>query len=124
MKKKLRHLIVVVVLGIVFSPFMGAVNSTISDQPKIKPAQEVPLLLSIANKFTEVERPPVQFFHDRHVHALKQEGCQACHAPDEKGNISYAFLKSKNEKNKKSLMNSYHKACIGCHKKIAQTEDR
>jgi len=121
MNKKLRHLIVVMVLGTGFSLFIGAVNSTMSDEPKMKPAQEVPLLLSIANRFMGAERPPVQFFHDRHVNALKQEGCPACHAPDEKGNMSYSFPKIKNEKNKKTLMNSYHKACIGCHKEIAQT---
>lgn len=108
-------------LGTVSSLFMSAVNSTLSDETKIKPAQELPLLLSIANQFTGAERPPVQFFHDMHAHALKQEGCKACHAPDEKENISYSFPKSKNEKNKKTLMNSFHKACIGCHKEIAQT---
>ena len=100
---------------------MGDGNTTLSDQTKIKPTQEVPLLLSIANKFTGAERFPVTFFHDRHVIALSQEGCQTCHDPDKKGNNSYAFPRIKNEKNKKSLMNSYHKACIGCHKKIAQT---
>ncbi|MBP1709668.1 MAG: cytochrome c class [Deltaproteobacteria bacterium] len=103
-----------------FSLFMGDGNTTLSDQTKIKPTQEVPLLLSIANKFTGAERFPVKFFHDRHVIALPQEGCQTCHDPDKKGNNSYAFPRIKNEKNKKSLMNSYHKACIGCHKEIAQ----
>jgi hypothetical protein len=88
MNNRLRHRIVVMVLGTVFSLFMGAVNSTRSDEPKMKSTQEVPLLLSIANKFTGAERPPVQFFHDSHVNALKQEGCQACHAPDAKGNMS------------------------------------
>ena len=70
MNKKLRHLIVAIVLGTVFSLLMGGLNSTRSDETKMKPAQEVPLLLSIANKFTGAERPPVQFFHDRHAHAL------------------------------------------------------
>jgi len=83
MKKKLRRLIVVAWLGTVFFLFMGAVNSTMSDETKMQPAHEVPLLLSLANQFTGAERPPVQFFHDIHAHTLKQEGCQACHAPDE-----------------------------------------
>jgi len=121
MNKKVWNLIVVIVLGTVFSFFIVGMNSTRSEETKKETAKEAPLLLSIADKFTGAERPPVQFFHDRHAHALKQEGCQACHAPDEKGNISYSFPKRKNEKNKKTLMNSYHKACIGCHKEIAQS---
>jgi hypothetical protein len=120
MNKNLWHLIVVLMFGTVFSLLIGGMNSTRSEETKMKPAQEVPLLLSIANKFKEVERPPVQFFHDMHANALKQEGCQACHSTDKNGNASYTFPQSKNDKNKKTLMNSYHKACIGCHKKIAQ----
>jgi len=121
MNRKRWHLIVVLVVGTVFSLSFGGMNTTRSEETKKGNAKEMPILLSIANKFKEIERPPVQFLHDRHANALVQEGCQACHITDKSGNISYTFPKDRNEKNKNTLMNSYHKACIGCHKKTVQT---
>ncbi|HAX98534.1 MAG TPA: hypothetical protein DCY12_06530 [Candidatus Atribacteria bacterium] len=121
MNKKLWHLIVVLVFGTVFSLFFSGMNTTRSEETKKENAKEMPLLLSIASKFKATERPPVQFFHDRHANALVQEGCPACHSTDKNGNMSYTFPKNKNDKSKNTLMNSYHKACIGCHKEISQT---
>ncbi|WAC07247.1 MAG: hypothetical protein OS130_13600 [Thermodesulfobacteriota bacterium] len=103
MNKKLRHLIVALVLGTVFSFFIVGMKSTRSEETKKETAKEVPLLLSIADKFTRAKRPPVQFFHDTHAHALKQEGCQACHPSDEKGITSYSFPKKKMKKTKGRL---------------------
>lgn len=78
---------------------------------------EKPILLSLANKFKETERPPVKFFHDKHTNSLT---CEACHPTDDRGNLNYIFPKIKDEKNKKSLMNAYHESCIGCHQKFIQ----
>ncbi|RLA92100.1 MAG: hypothetical protein DRG25_06830, partial [Deltaproteobacteria bacterium] len=77
------------------------------------------IFLSISDFFEPLERPPVQFNHDKHVEALKQKGCSACHPKDQQGNVVYIYPRVRNEKTKKSLMNSYHHDCIGCHSKLA-----
>ena len=120
MNKKLWNLIWALMLGISFSLFIGSVNKIWPEEGKKENGKERPIVLSLSTKFKNVERPPVKFFHEKHTTALTQDGCQVCHPIDEKGNLSYAFPKRKIEKNKKTLMNSYHKECIDCHKKVAQ----
>ncbi|MBW1678582.1 MAG: hypothetical protein JRJ08_00310 [Deltaproteobacteria bacterium] len=61
----------------------------------------------------------MKFNHKTHVGALKEKGCNVCHPADKEGNLAYTYPKIRNEKNKESLMNSYHDDCIGCHNKIA-----
>ena len=39
-----------------------------------------------------LERPPVVFDHRQHAEALKEKGCQACHATDEEDNRIYEFF--------------------------------
>jgi len=81
---------------------------------KTKPSG-LPIFLSVSNQFQEMERPPVEFYHDKHTAAFKTEGCGLCHPQDEKGRFIFKYPRLRDDSTKQSLMNSYHDNCIGCH---------
>ena len=81
---------------------------------KTKPSG-LPIFLSVSNQFQEMERPPVEFYHDKHTAAFKTEGCGLCHPQDEKGRFIFKYPRLRDDSTKQSLMNSYHDSCIGCH---------
>lgn len=66
--------------------------------------------------FKKLERPPVLFDHDLHTVALKEEKCAKCHPENNKGGVVFTFPKAPDLKNDKRLRDSFHEACIGCHK--------
>jgi hypothetical protein len=62
-----------------------------------------------------LEEEPVYFYHDKHVKALKEEGCTSCHGQGSDGEFLFAYPLKRDETSRRALMNSYHDSCIGCH---------
>lgn len=71
--------------------------------------------VSIPELFSDLERGPVKFSHDRHTDALDKNSCSTCHQTDPQKSLSFSFPKNPNNQNRDALTNSYHDACIGCH---------
>jgi hypothetical protein len=66
-----------------------------------------------------MERPAVEFDHEAHTTALEREGCEACHPIGEKGLVpklsaTLEFV------GRDGLIDSYHDACMSCHKDRAR----
>jgi hypothetical protein len=70
--------------------------------------------------FGPLERPAVNFFHDKHTEAMAKQGkdCLACHIKVEE-KLSLKFERSE-DLDKQTVMDIYHDKCIGCHKQTAQ----
>lgn len=70
----------------------------------------------------DLERPPVPFFHSRHTEALAKinRDCASCHQAD-KGNLSPKFMRLV-DKDRKTVMDTYHEGCISCHKETRSTK--
>lgn len=66
--------------------------------------------------FGPLERPAVNFFHDKHTEALAKQGkdCLACHI-EAKDKLSLKFKRTE-DVDKQTVMDIYHDQCIGCHK--------
>ena len=67
--------------------------------------------------FGPIERPPVEFLHDRHTQAVEKAGkdCLACHPPDEaSGRLSLRYMRFQ-ETDRQAVMETYHAGCITCH---------
>ena len=116
---KKRH-IFIISLGVCFIFLLGKIENICSEENETIKLKERPIYLSVSDLFKDIERPPVQFYHGKHADALKQKGCNVCHPADQEGNLVYTYPKVRDKKSKKSLMNSYHDDCIGCHKKLAK----
>jgi len=130
MNSKRHALLTAVLTGICFFFFFGATaivssgeqnpaaaDTRAPEQAKGEALPELPVFISIPE--LELERPPVQFYHDKHTKALNEEGCGICHPENKdkeiKGQFLYRYPKIRAGKDKEALMNSYHNACIGCH---------
>jgi hypothetical protein len=72
--------------------------------------------ITLSPVFRKLERALSPFNHDKHTAALQIEGCQACHPTGDKGIQLFTFPKVRDERSAKRLMNSFHDACIGCHR--------
>ena len=74
--------------------------------------------LDTLKSFGRLERPVVQFLHDKHTEAVakKNQDCKVCHLYDEqKGQRSLLYLRLENT-SKKAVMEIYHTNCVSCHK--------
>ncbi len=121
MKKKFNVFMLATGIGVCFFLLLGEMGAIRSEE-KVKKSVEPPIAISGADSFKKLERPLVQFYHDRHTVALEKEGCGVCHPQDEEDEESFVFEypKKRDEKNKKTLMDSYHESCIGCHNQRAK----
>ncbi len=67
--------------------------------------------------FGPIERPTVEFLHDKHTQAAKKMGkdCLTCHPRDEdSGQLSIRYMRF-GDMDKKTVMDTYHAGCITCH---------
>ncbi|MEI7437442.1 MAG: cytochrome c3 family protein [bacterium] len=77
---------------------------------------ERPVFVAIPAALEPLKRAPVLFWHDKHTAALKEDGCEACH-PRKAGQLEFTFPKQQVNSGRSALMDSFHKACTGCHTK-------
>ncbi len=75
------------------------------------------IVIDTLRQFGSLQRPAVAFLHDAHTRALarKQKDCQECHLADDKGTRSLKF-KRLADSGRQAVMDTYHLACIGCHR--------
>jgi hypothetical protein len=73
--------------------------------------------------FGALERPAVMFYHDKHTEALAKQNkdCSACHETV-KGKLSLKFKRIQ-DKDKETVMDTYHDQCISCHNKSGTAEN-
>jgi hypothetical protein len=74
------------------------------------------IVLKLPERFGELERPPVEFDHARHVDALEREGCEACHIKNAKGGLVHSLYSEDTSGDRDAIKNVYHDKCLGCHK--------
>lgn len=69
--------------------------------------------------FGPLERPAVQFYHDKHTQALAKQNkdCLSCHKQVE-DHLSLKLNRTE-DVDKQTSMDIYHETCIGCHRENA-----
>lgn len=72
--------------------------------------------IDITGLLGEAERAPVQFPHDLHTEAVKEEGkdCTVCHRKQENDRLSPKYMRAE-DLSGDELMELYHDNCIACH---------
>jgi hypothetical protein len=92
----------------------------------------IPDLIVIAHEalFGSLERPPVEFPHDRHARARQEAGedCTACHVAGPSGRLSPFYLRPEPESAEPAgdgpdageVLELYHQGCIGCHQELRE----
>ena len=94
-----------------------AENKKAASSPSIEKRADV-ITIGSLRRFGGLERPEVEFFHDKHTVALEKVGkdCQACHLL-ENDRLSYEFKRLK-DTSRKEVMEIYHGECMVCHKEM------
>ncbi len=77
------------------------------------------IALILPEDFGELQRPQVEFNHGKHVEALENEDCRACHLIDDQGKLIPKLNRKDDGGDRDALVNAYHDKCIGCHKERA-----
>ena len=92
-------------------------------QPPSEEKKELPELpprfITLPGMFASLERAPVKFNHDKHARTLEKDGCTLCHPKNGEEKLLFSFPKERDERDKDTLMNSYHDSCIDCHQEKA-----
>ena len=72
--------------------------------------------IEVMQKFGDLERPVVTFFHDKHTAAVQEMGrdCTACH--EQKDGKLVLMYKRDADLSGQVVMDTYHDNCIACHK--------
>ena len=120
MNRKLANSIVVIGIWTCFFFLFGETGSVWSVENTNKMTAERPIFMGDIDGFEELERPPVEFYHDKHTIALKKEGCGACHPQGESDNFIFRYPKLIDDRTEQGLMNAYHESCVGCHREISK----
>ena len=120
MNRKLATSLVVIGICTCFFFLFGETGNIWSNEDRKEMPTERPIFLGDTDIFEELERPPVEFYHDKHTIALRKEGCGVCHPKGESGNFIFRYPKLRDDRTEQSLMKSYHDSCIGCHREISK----
>ncbi len=70
--------------------------------------------ITVPDTVSELERPPVPFYHDRHTDTLAGEDCTLCH-PARDGQVVFEYPKERDVSDRDAFMRTFHDACIACH---------
>ncbi len=105
--------ILAIVLSFLLTP--GSMGATAAETAESE-ACEPQIILSLADKFGEIERPPVLFRHDKHAEALKEKGCTVCHQASDEEVMIYRYPAEVKGDSRNAYRAAYHKECIGCHR--------
>ena len=49
------------------------------------------IFITIPEAFSDLDRAPVRFFHEKHTKALEPEGCETCHPKKDNGTFEFTF---------------------------------
>lgn len=105
------------ILGLIL---VGSVVAKAVVAPSVSPALQRADVINIdtLQQFGALERPAVQFLHDKHTEAVEKLGkdCTACHLPEQdKNRLSIKYMRLK-DTSKKQVMDIYHTNCVACHR--------
>ncbi len=124
MSKKLLAFMVVIGIGAALLTF-GTTWSTQNGEPGPETVSERAIAISDVAAFKELQEPSVSFLHGKHVTALQEEGCAACHPNEEKASkgeltkeeerFDFIYPKDRSKTCRRGLLNAYHNGCYGCH---------
>jgi hypothetical protein len=89
-----------------------------SVEPRSIPSGTV--VMSLPASAGELQRPPVELNHKAHTDALATEGCTVCHELGDKG-LAPVLTAAAGLEDRDDLIDAYHGACIGCHKRRASS---
>ncbi len=104
-----------IVIGAGVFVMWGGVGVPYSAVERCERPVEYSIAISDLAPLEELEEIPVRFYHDKHVSALEEEGCGACHRQDSNKQFLFVYPGQRDEQSRRSLMDSYHDSCIGCH---------
>lgn len=95
--------------------FQADVMSMISPATQDTARPDLIMIQKIAKQKAK-ETPAVQFLHDTHTAALKEQekDCSACHKKDDEGVVSFKFMRL-DEPSASILKDIYHDGCTSCH---------
>lgn len=71
--------------------------------------------LTLPGEFGRPERPAVEFDHHKHVKALEDDGCGACHYVDANKRLLPRLNFKEEPTGSTGWMEAHHQACITCH---------
>ncbi len=105
----------------VFAIAVGAVTTTVP-LGGVQDTRADLIIIDDLKSMGDLERPPVPFFHGKHTDALAKmnRDCASCHDAD-KGVLSSKFMRLE-DKDKKTVMDTYHEGCISCHQETKSPE--
>ena len=114
-------IMVLLVCGGAFSPVLTGCDRGEAEEMAAPPDI---IMIDAMAVFGDLERPAVQFPHDRHTRALGggAENCTQCHPERGDGYLSLKFKRLENT-DRDEVMKLYHDECQACHKTIA-AEDK
>ena len=97
---------------------MAANAATGASDEKTAPRADI-ITIDTMKSLGDLERPPVVFYHEKHVTAIQKKGkdCTVCHLEEDK-KLSLKYMRLKDE-GYDAVMNIYHNNCISCHKDTA-----
>ena len=93
--------------------------------PESTPPERADLItIDTLATFGTLERPPVNFLHEKHTRAIEGLGkdCGTCHET-EKERLSPKFKRLK-DTDKDTIADIYHDECIGCHREVKGQVER
>ncbi len=131
--QRLNRKVLMILTGLCFvliSGGMTGLHCETAANPDTGDAGPLPVVIAHQGSSPRLDRPPVDFNHDRHTAALKRNGvedCAVCHVvkehdprltnPDVK---VFKFPKGVfDDTDKTAIMYGYHNQCVTCHRKMA-----
>ncbi|HNR13283.1 MAG TPA: cytochrome c3 family protein [Thermodesulfobacteriota bacterium] len=109
--------------GIIFFLSIEAGTAPASTTGESSLQTEPTLVLSLADRFANTQKPPVPFHHEQHVTVLKDKyrikGCTTCHPKSDSETVSYRFPPGLKGDSKSDYEQAYHNACQTCHRSIS-----
>ncbi len=119
MQEEARERQFILILAIVVMVFFAAeTRASVGMADSDTPERSDVINIDAMTIFGRLERPTVEFLHDRHTQAVEKMGkdCLACHSKDEaSSHLSIRYI-SFEGMGKKAVMDTYHAGCITCHK--------
>lgn len=106
--KPVKYVLIGALLG-------AAVGCNGSDQEGVRTIGPQFITLKLPEPFGALQRPAVEFDHEKHTQALQGQGCTACHLDTGGGKLSLKLGRSEDGDDRDALIEIYHERCIGCH---------
>lgn len=113
--KKTLPAFLIIITGLGIGLFFGATKESHSVVDKPEAGIELPIIISDIAGLNELEERRVHFYHAKHVRFLEKEGCGTCHPHNTNGTFLFTYPRERVETSRRTLMDSYHDSCLGCH---------